>query len=201
MTTRSYGLENRCLLNSMEEPKRICIFSLQLKICSASESIKGRSSSNTDNSALENTTMVSTSPSFVLRKPNSPSNSVQFTDIALRPRTEASDEEDSQTSRVDSVRKRFITRGFKKTAEILSKAWRTKTNKQYQSAWRLWLGWCGSRSVDPFQPSIVEVVELISVLYQFCNVTLIELKNYGVTRCCLSQSLQASYFMYYCQMD
>lgn len=109
-----------------------CISSIQPDIGSASESIKGRSSSNTDNSALENTTMVSTSPSLVLQKPNTPLNSEQFTDIALRSRTKASDGEDSQASRVDSLRKRFITRGFSnKTAEILSKAWRTKTNKQY----------------------------------------------------------------------
>lgn len=93
MATRSYGLENRCLLNSMEEPKSLCISPIQPNICSASESIKGRSSSNTDNSALENTTMVSTSSSFVVRKPNSPSISEQFTDIALRPRTETPDGE------------------------------------------------------------------------------------------------------------
>lgn len=167
MATRSYGLKNRCFLNSMEKSKSLCFSSIQSNIGSASKSLKGRSSSNTDNSALENTTMVSTSPSLVLRKPNTPPNSEQFTDIALRSRTKASNGKDSQASRVDSVRKRFITRGFsKKTAEILSKAWRTKTNKQYQSAWRLWLGWCGSRSVDPFQPSIVEVVEFLSCEFQ-----------------------------------
>lgn len=143
----------------MEEPKSFCIPSIHPNICSALESIKGRSSSNTDNSALENT-----SPSFVLQKPNFPSNSKQLTDIALRPRTGASDGENPQASRVDSVQKRFITSGFSKTtAEILSKALRTKTNKQYQSAWRLLLGWCSRRSVELFQPSIVR-------LWNFCLV-------------------------------
>lgn len=151
----------------MEEPKSLCISSIHPNICSASESIKGLSSSNTDNSNFENTTMVPTSSSFVVRKPNSPSFSEEFTDIALRPRTEAPNGEDTQASRVDSVRKRFITRGFsKKTAELLSKAWKTKTNKQYESAWKLWLGWCCSRKVDPFQPSIVEVVEFLSCEFQ-----------------------------------
>lgn len=78
----------------MEEPKSFCIPSIHPNICSALESIKGRSSSNTDNSALENT-----SPSFVLQKPNFPSNSKQLTDIALRPRTGASDGENPQASR------------------------------------------------------------------------------------------------------
>lgn len=138
MATRSYGLDNRCLLNSMEEPNSLCISSIQPNICRASEIIKGRSSSNTDNSDLKNTTMVSTSSSFVLQKPNYPSNSEQFRGIVLGPRTEAHYGEDPQATCVDTVRKHFIARGFsKKTAEILSKAWRSRTNKHYQSARRL----------------------------------------------------------------
>lgn len=49
-------MENRCFLISMDEFKSLCISSIQPNIGNASESIKGRSSSNTDNSALENTT-------------------------------------------------------------------------------------------------------------------------------------------------
>lgn len=52
----------------MEETKSLCNSSIQPNISSGLEGIKGRSSSYTDNSALENTTMVSTSPSLVLRK-------------------------------------------------------------------------------------------------------------------------------------
>lgn len=58
----------------------------------------------------------------------------------------------------------FLADIFIDQMEILSKAWRTKTNKQYQSAWRLWMGWCSSRNVDPFQPSLVEVAEFL-----FCD--------------------------------
>lgn len=131
--------------------KAFCVPTIQPNICCSSESVKGQSSINTDNSLLEDSTMVSTGSSSVLQESNSSPCGEQHVNTTVRQKTDSPVREDSQINRVDSMRRRYITRGFlNKTAEILSKAWRTKTNKQYQSAWKLWLGWCGRR-VPPFR--------------------------------------------------
>ena len=167
LATGSHGLENRCFFNSMEKPKGICVSTVQPNISCSSESNKRQPSSNFNYSSLENPTMVSTGSSSVLQKPDSASGDRQLVDSTLRQGTESPIGENPQISRLDSVRRRYIARGFSKgTAEILSKAWRTKTSKQYQSAWKLWLGWCSSRSLDLFQVSVVDVLEFLSFEFQ-----------------------------------
>lgn len=80
--------------------------------------------------------------------------------------TSTSEEQQSQISRLESVRKSVEDRGISKEAfEILSSSWRSSTEKSYSSAWRKWMGWCHERKLDPFPTSITTVVEFLA--YQF----------------------------------
>lgn len=167
LATGSHGLENICFINSIEKPKGLCVSTVQPNISCSSESKKRQPSSNFNYSSLDNPTMVSTGSSSLLQKSESASCDRQLVDSTLRQGTESPIGENPQISRLDSVRRRYIARGFSKgTAEILSKAWRTKTSKQYQSAWKLWLGWFRSRSLDAFQVSVVDVLEYLSFEFQ-----------------------------------
>jgi hypothetical protein len=61
---------------------------------------------------------------------------------------------------MDYVQRQYQAKGFSaKSAEILSNACRSKTSKQYQYSWKLWLGWCDGRNLDPFSVSVIEIFQ------------------------------------------
>ncbi|XP_071482171.1 uncharacterized protein [Diadema antillarum] len=68
-----------------------------------------------------------------------------------------------QASRLDHLGEQWEAEGFSEDARrLLSRSWRENTNKQYESAWSQWLHWCNRRSFDPFNPTIVHVVNFLS---------------------------------------
>lgn len=65
------------------------------------------------------------------------------------------------------MQRQYQAKGFSaKSAEILSNACRNKTTKQYQSSWKLWLGWCDGRNLDPFSVSVIDIIEFLSSEFQ-----------------------------------
>jgi len=61
----------------------------------------------------------------------------------------------------------FLQKAYQDKLQALSSLPReTSTQKQYKSCWSKWVGWCHKQQVDPIQPTIVKVVDFLSVLFQ-----------------------------------
>lgn len=52
------------------------------------------------------------------------------------------------------------------TTSILLASWRKSTQKQYLCHQRKWMRFCNSRQIDPFHPSIIQVLEFLTSLFQ-----------------------------------
>ena len=60
---------------------------------------------------------------------------------------------------MDVIRRSLVDRGLSDDAiTIISASWSSGTDKQYNSAWKKWCGWCEQRKIDLLQASVDEVV-------------------------------------------
>ena len=66
-------------------------------------------------------------------------------------------------SRMDVIRRSLADRGLSDDPiTIISASWSCGTDKQYNSAWKKWCGWCEQRKIDLLQASVDEVVNFLS---------------------------------------
>ena len=49
--------------------------------------------------------------------------------------------------------------------KLHNEAWRPGTRASYKSAWSRWSSWCGSKQIDPFQSSVADIIEFLTLLY------------------------------------
>lgn len=81
--------------------------------------------------------------------------------------TSSSEEQQSEISRLEGVRRSMQNEGISEEAfKIMCSSWRVSTEKSYSSAWRKWLGWCHERKLDPFPTSVKSVVDFLSFQFQ-----------------------------------
>lgn len=106
--------------------------------------------------------MVPSDSPVILRQSNSLTENRQNVDPTICQRTCSPTPEIVTTSHMDCMWRQY--QGFSaKSAEIPSNACRTKTTKQYQSSRKLWLG---SRNLDPFSVSAIDIIEFLSNEFQ-----------------------------------
>jgi hypothetical protein len=62
-------------------------------------------------------------------------------------------------SGVEALRTRFISDGVSENAaKVMLASCRDSTHKQYESAWRAWVSWCDSRSLDPISAPVNKIL-------------------------------------------
>ena len=87
------------------------------------------------------------------------------------------------------IRRRLSEKGFSAQAsEIMSKAWRNSTSKQYEYCWRKWHIWCISKQYNPFTPTLVNFINFLAHLFR-------QGKSYSCInsyKCAICQTLVAS---------
>lgn len=72
----------------------------------------------------------------------------------------------SGAGRLEGLRHRFSSEGISvNTADILLSAQRASTRTQYKSCWAKWDRWCGPRQIDPFRPSVKDVLHFLTELF------------------------------------
>ena len=84
-----------------------------------------------------------------------------------RASTSSSEEQQSEISRLEGVRRSVQNEGISDEAfQIMCSSWRVSTEKSYSSAWRKWLGWCHEWKLDPFPNFVKSVVDFLSYHFQ-----------------------------------
>ena len=99
-------------------------------------------------SSVDNSELVSPAPSIGNRATNPTASEGQSSYIAAQPGT-SSLEGQLTPSRMDVIRRSLADRGLSDDAiTIISASWSSGTDKQYNSAWKKWCGWCEQRKID-----------------------------------------------------
>ena len=69
----------------------------------------------------------------------------------------------STTGRLQDLRQRFQAGGFSEEAvQLILSSWRSKTEANYNSAWRKWQTWCVNRDVNPFDADLRHIVGFLA---------------------------------------
>ena len=113
-------------------------------------------------SSVDNSKLVFPAPSVGSRTTNPTASEGQSSYIAAQPGTSPL-EGQLTPSRMDVIRRSLADRGLSDDAiTIISASWSSGTDKQYNSAWKKWCGWCEQRKIDLLQISVDEVVNFLS---------------------------------------
>ena len=71
-------------------------------------------------------------------------------------------ESNSSSNRLACLQQSWQKRGIPSNAStLLLTAWRPGTSSVYDSAWKKWHCWCLGRKVDPFCPSLADIVNFL----------------------------------------
>ena len=117
--------------------------------------------------SLAHSAMVCTTPPTGGGHPHPPSHNTRALNRPSGSRAPSGEQQNPLTCRLEGIRRDLLTKGLSGQATgIVLAAQRTSTQKQYKSCWSKWVGWCHKQQVDPIQPSIVKVVDFLSVLFQ-----------------------------------
>ena len=111
---------------------------------------------------MDNSKLVSPAPSVGSRATNPTASEGQSSNIAAQPGA-SSLEGQLTPSCMDVIQRSLVDRGLSDDAiTIISASWSSGTDKQYNSAWKKWCGWCEQRKIDLPQTSVDEVVNFLS---------------------------------------
>ena len=150
LQTRPWNRSDRCLSSVVEGSKTLRFPTIQSSRKMSEKDKAGASPvGSSDCSSVAGSIMVSHHVGEFGRSTSSFASLPPCIGVSSGADTSTSEEQQSQISRLESVRKSVEDRGISKEAfEILSSSWRSSTEKSYSSAWRKWMGWCHER---PFQ--------------------------------------------------
>jgi len=107
-------------------------------------------------------TGVEISDSLPIETPvhSSVTNSMQGEDIPSKPRVTSSD-------CMVIIDRKYAATGFsEKTRQLLSKSWRTGTQKDYRCKFRQFHSWCDKREIDTYSATLVDCAEFITSLFE-----------------------------------
>ena len=86
---------------------------------------------------------------------------------------------------MDNLREKLCDTGLSKTAsQLISECRRPSSSKNYESAWKKWVGWCAGREIDPFQCDINSIINYLAFLFQ---------EGYEYRTICLHRSAISAY--------
>lgn len=131
------------------------------------ENLERRGRSHDCDSLLADATMVPSGGRTGVRCPEDAPAIRQAADRASRRAASIDASTDISTDRMAVVRKRF-TEGSIPTnvSDLLANGNRVGTQRAYQSAWKSWNRWCSEQARNSVAPSIVQVLEYLTFLYE-----------------------------------
>ena len=69
----------------------------------------------------------------------------------------------SKIGRLEGLRKRFRSGGVSEQAiELILASWRSKTNANYDSAWKAWEAWSAGKGIHPFEADVCNVLDFLA---------------------------------------
>lgn len=110
--------------------------------------------------------MVPASSGIDLRLPTASLPKQAFADGGVRRTSPANGAEIIPADRLAFVRERYAAQGLPGNVSglLLEGSWRN-THRAYQSAWRCWNNWCLERSKDSVSPTLSQVLEYLTFLF------------------------------------
>ena len=123
------------------------------------------SKSGANNSTVDNSTLVPSSPGNARGLPMLTSQHSRFSDPASG-ETVHNGSGNPTIDRMAHLRSTFSSQGLStKASELLLSSWRSKTNKSYNSLCSKWISWCQSRDRNPFEGPVSDVVNFLAELH------------------------------------
>ncbi len=166
LASRSNGGRDGCFPAGLEYFHRVCTPTL---VPNFSGSVQGSSTNGNIGarcSTMANASLVPSTASNAYRHshPASPAARDSGTISQLRlPHNEQS----TSTNRLQGLRMRFKAEGIPEEAiDLILASWRTKTEANYEFAWRKWQTWCSSENTNPFAADLSVILGFLAKEFQ-----------------------------------
>lgn len=141
----------------------LCISSILHDKQMSGKSDQGRNRTGDDHTSLAGPSVVQPVTVDGSRLPETIATRTISSEGTERRSTSTSDEQHVNTSGLEGLREGWRETGFSEAAiDLLGKSRRKGTQSVYQGAWNKWLCWCDTRSIDPLQAPVAEVVNFLS---------------------------------------
>eukprot|EP00118_Oscarella_pearsei_P020915 m.231510 g.231510 ORF g.231510 m.231510 type:complete len:603 (+) comp40072_c0_seq1:414-2222(+) len=73
----------------------------------------------------------------------------------------------SKPSRLECIRRQYEKAGFSEsTCRLLEASWRSRTNRNYESHFQKWVGWCDARDVDPLSADVRDILKFMADMFE-----------------------------------
>ena len=157
-------LESRRLQMSMEQHDNICLPTICTSAQNNNQDQIRQVGSASDNTALADTTMVSSSTGPGLPRTNSHTQQEGHPHLTRVPGGGTPATGENEPPCLAPFRRTFTARGLSPaTTTLLFKAWRRGTSRQYQAAWNRWHAWCLQRHTDPVSAPLSQILDFLTV--------------------------------------
>ncbi|CAB4005586.1 Tyrosine- kinase Tec [Paramuricea clavata] len=125
----------------------------------------GISRGYTDNTPVAYTTVVPCGNANVGQPPTDFAQNATSTLLTSQSGQDAPTTSETQTTGMSLIWKSFQSQGIlNQAAHIIIKSWRSETVQQYQTYLNKWALFCSERQVNPFSPSLTDVLDFFTVL-------------------------------------
>ena len=160
--TPARSRESQCLAAPLARKGSICIPPILPYSPSVAKDSLGRDSSNSDNTSLAHSNLVSQT-TINVGCSSSVTSKQRFVDKSCRGSLQDSKRPENQTSRLDIVRQRLTKSGVpRRAADIIADGHRATTNASYASAFRRFSSWCVKREINPLSPTLNTIIEFLT---------------------------------------
>ncbi len=137
----------------------------------------GKLQAGTDCAQVAFPEMVPDSSVASIRFPEATSNVAEYSQSAGV--SQSSEPSLAQPAHVAVIRGAVLDRGFSEgIADLVVKSTRQSTGAVYNSKWRLFVDWCGARSVDPLSLPVRDLAEFFLYLFRERSFAVSTIKGY-----------------------
>ena len=165
LATGSNCRGNRRIPSGLEHRPGVCTSTLVPALPSLEQSAGSSCNISSDSAFLEDPSMVS-STSRDARGFSSFAAARAYSSRAVSELRLSGGEENSTTGRVQGIRMHLKTEGISDEAvDLIMASWRSKTDANYDSAWRKWQEWCSDKGVYPFAADLPSILSFLADQY------------------------------------
>ena len=151
----------------LEQTGRLCLPTILPARPCTSESLERGSNDSSYSASLASSDMVSDATQLLCAGADFVAANEEVVSEQSRDGTSVSRATNSETSGLDSVRKRVLEEGFsQESADLFMDKWRDGTKGSYEASWRKWASWAREREIDPFRATIANVVNFLSCMHR-----------------------------------
>ena len=145
---------------------RVCLSPIQLSSQMPTESNPRGLNNNSCMPSLANTAIVCPTPPTGSSHPHSPPHDRRSLNSSTGSGKPTGEQQNPFAFRLEGIRQDLAKGLSGQATNVVLAAQRTSAQNQYKSCWSKWVGWCDKQQINPIQPSITKVVDVLSDLFQ-----------------------------------